>query len=83
MNVFLGFDASNEELGLKAQSIWAFTTNDSGKNRTLNYSGSHEPPELPGPPDPPVPPEPPEPPEPPKPPEPLDPPEPPYPPKPP
>ena len=34
MNVFLGFDASNEELGLKAQSIWAFTTNDSGKNLT-------------------------------------------------
>ena len=58
MNVFLGFDASNEELGLKAQSIWAFTTNDSGKNRTLNYSGPPEPPE---PSEPPVPPKPPEP----------------------
>ena len=49
MNVFLGFDASNEELGLKAQSIWAFTTNDSGKNRTLNYSGPPEPPWPSGP----------------------------------
>ena len=38
MNVFLGFDASNEELGLKAQSIWAFTTNDSGKNQTSRTS---------------------------------------------
>lgn len=29
MNVFLGFNASNEELKLKAHNIWAFTTNDS------------------------------------------------------
>ena len=35
MNVFLGFNASNEELGLKAQSIWAFTTNDSGMYFTM------------------------------------------------
>ena len=28
MNVFLGFDASNEELNLKAHNIWAFPTND-------------------------------------------------------
>jgi len=30
MNVFLGLNASNEELNLKAQNIWAFTTNESG-----------------------------------------------------
>jgi all-trans-retinol 13,14-reductase len=30
MNVFLGFNASNEELNLKPHNIWAFTTNDSG-----------------------------------------------------
>ena len=65
MNVFLGFDASNEELGLKAQSIWAFTTNDSGKNRTLNYLGPPKPSEPPEPSKPPKPLESPEPPEPP------------------
>ena len=31
MNVFLGFNASNEELNLKARNIWAFPTNDSEK----------------------------------------------------
>ena len=31
MNVFLGFNASNEELNLKAHNIWAFPTNDSEK----------------------------------------------------
>ena len=52
MNVFLGFDASNEELGLKAQSIWAFTTNDSGKNENVlfpdppNYSYPQDLPNL-------------------------------------
>ena len=30
MNVFLGLNASNEELNLKPHNIWAFTTNDSG-----------------------------------------------------
>ena len=41
-NVFLGFNASNEELGLKAQSIWAFTTNDSGKNLVLTFDCLHK-----------------------------------------
>jgi len=40
MNVFLGFNASNEELGLKAQSIWAFTTNDSADSFE-KYCGLH------------------------------------------
>ena len=31
MNVFLGLNASNEELNLKPHNIWAFTTNDTGK----------------------------------------------------
>ncbi len=30
MSVFVGMNASNEELNLKAENIWAFTTNDSG-----------------------------------------------------
>jgi len=30
MNVFLGLNASNEDLKLKAHNIWAFTTNESG-----------------------------------------------------
>ncbi len=30
MNIFIGLDASNEALNLKAHNIWAFTTNDSG-----------------------------------------------------
>ena len=28
MNIFLGLDASKEELGLKRQNIWAFVSND-------------------------------------------------------
>ena len=28
MNVFLGLNASAEELGLKRQNCWAFTTNN-------------------------------------------------------
>ena len=28
MSVFIGLNASNEELGLKAQNTWAFTNND-------------------------------------------------------
>ena len=27
LSVFVGFNASNEELGLKAQNTWAFTSN--------------------------------------------------------
>ena len=40
MNVFLGFNASNEELKLKAHNIWAFTTNDTefAFNEYLNMS---------------------------------------------
>ena len=34
MNVFLGFNASNEELNLKAHNIWAFPGNDSENSFT-------------------------------------------------
>lgn len=32
MNVFLGLDASNEDLGLRPHNIWAFTSNDSSSS---------------------------------------------------
>ena len=41
MNVFLGFNKTNEELGLKPQNIWAFTTNDSGMKLQNHYDINH------------------------------------------
>jgi len=42
MNVFLGLNASAEELGLKRQNVWAFTSNDSEKDALDYFSSDRE-----------------------------------------
>jgi len=42
MNVFLGLNASAEELGVKRQNHWAFTSDDSEKEALQYFSGDAE-----------------------------------------